>query len=385
MLCLKNARIFDGISFIKKKNIIISEGTIKDLSNRKINKNINKEIDLKENIIAPGFIDIQLNGGGGAFFNETPTQAALLKISRAHILHGTTSFLPTLITDDYSKIPLAVQTINKCISEKMPGILGIHFEGPFISKEKNGIHAKQFIRTPSLEEIKLMTSLKNCKTLITIAPEIMGSDQIKSLLKKNITIFAGHTNASFNQMNNAFDLGIKGVTHLFNACSQFGSREPGVVGAFLLNDKAWCGIIADGLHVSFDSLRLAFKIKNRNKFILVSDTMAPFGTNMKNFFINDNEIFVRDGKYVNSDGTLAGAALSIYEAFKNLIKNKLVSLEEALPMTSTNAAECLEIDGSHKHSMMRGRILPGFAADLVVLDKSNLKIKNVIQSGKIIF
>ncbi|KAB8031957.1 N-acetylglucosamine-6-phosphate deacetylase [Fluviispira multicolorata] len=384
MICLKNARVFDGISFVKQKNIIISDGKIKDLTSRQPNKNIKTVFDLKGNIVVPGFIDIQLNGGGGCFFNETPTENALLKISRAHIIHGVTSYLPTLITDDFLKISQAVLTIKDCVKKFLPGILGIHFEGPFINKEKNGIHSKQYIRTPTIDEIQLMTSVKNAVTLITLAPEVIEKSILKAFRQKKVILFAGHTNATFAQMNEAFKQGVKGVTHLFNACSQFGSREPGVVGASLLHDDSWCGIIADGQHVSFESLKLAFKVKNNKKFILVSDTMAPFGTDMKRFYINEKEIFVKDGKYINADGTLAGSAISVYEAFKNIVTQKLVTLEEALPMTSTNAAECLGIDGSKKSILKKGRLLPEFDADLVVLDSKNLRIKSVIQFGKII-
>lgn len=379
MLCLTDACVFNGDSFLKNKNIYIENKKIKDISSKK-NKNNVKELNLNGNIVCPGFIDIQLNGGGGAFFNENPTLDQLKKIAQAHLSFGTTSFLPTLITDDKQKIPLAMHTVQEALIQEIPGILGIHLEGPFLNTEKKGIHPAEFIRTTEERDYEDIVKLKKGITLVTLAPEIVEANFIKNLIQKGVIVFAGHTNASFEKMNEAFQLGIKGVTHLFNACSPIGSREPGVVGASLLHENSWCGIIADGHHVSFDTIKLAFKLKSKSKFILVSDAMSPVGTNLDSFSINGNKIFVKDGKYLDQFGTLAGSAITIYDAFKNILNKNLASLEETLQMTSTNAAQCLGID-NEKSVVKKGRLQPNYDADLLVIDKKNYNLLQVMQSG----
>lgn len=379
MLCLINACVFDGESFYKNKNIYIANGKIEDISSKKNIKKY-KEINVHGNIVCPGFIDIQLNGGGGIFFNEMPTIEGVKKIMQAHLAYGTTSFLPTLITDHKNKIPVAMQTIKESLIQKIPGILGIHFEGPYLSIEKKGIHPTDHIRSPMSEEIYQILDLKLGVKLVTLAPEIVGDNVIKQFIQNGFIVFAGHTNATCKQMTEAFTLGVRGITHLFNACSPIGSREAGVVGASLLHDASWSGVIADGHHVGFDTLKLAFKTKSKRKFILVSDAMSPVGTDIDSFFIGKNKIFVKDGKYLDASGTLAGSAITVHDALLNIYNNKLASLEESLQMTSTNAAQCLGIDGTHSQ-FKKGRVLPGFDADFVILESNTLKIIHVIQEG----
>jgi N-acetylglucosamine-6-phosphate deacetylase len=379
MLCITNAKIFDGEKFYTNKNIYIINNKIKNISSKKPNQKY-KILNAKNNIVCPGFIDIQVNGGGGVFFNETPTSNAVQKIMETHRKYGTTSILPTFITDEYSKLPNALNAITEVMQKKIPGILGIHLEGPYLNIEKKGIHPAEYIRTPTEQELNLLFNLKANIKLITLAPEVVPENVIKNLQQKKYIIFAGHTNATSVQMQHAFKNGVRGVTHLFNACSPFASREPGVVGATLLSKEAWCSIIADGVHVAFNSLKLAFSAKNIRKFILVSDAMSPVGTNVSTFLIGKNQIFVKNNCYVDLNGTLAGSSLTVYDAFLNILKNKLVSLEEALQMASTNAAQCLKIDGKHA-KLKKGRILPEFDADLLILDSNNYKLQQVIQSG----
>lgn len=379
MLCLTGARVFDGENFLNNKSVYISNGKIKDISSKKNLKNY-FEININGNIVCPGFIDIQLNGGGGIFFNNDLTINGLKKIRDAHLFFGTTSFLPTLITDSKSKIVSAIKVIEESLNKELPGVLGIHFEGPYINKQKKGIHPKNYIRLPTNQEVSKMFKLKSGIKLVTLAPDVIEKDIIEQFIQNDYIVFAGHTNATFTQMMNAFSDGVKGITHLFNACSQIGSRETGVVGASLLHDDSWCGIIADGHHVSFNTLKLAFKTKSTQKFILVSDAMSPVGTKLNTFFIGKNKIFVNEGKCVDANGTLAGSAITIYDALLNIYQNKLVSLEEAFQMSSTNAAQCLGIDGPHE-KFKKGRILPGFDADLVILKNNSLKIMSVIQGG----
>ena len=264
----------------------------------------------------------------------------------------------------------------------MSGILGIHLEGPFLNKEKKGIHPSEFIRLPNETDIDNIIKIKDGIVLVTLATEMVEACFIKKLIDNKVIVFAGHTNATYEKMNESFQLGIKGVTHLFNACSPLSSREPGVVGASLLHENSWCGIIADGHHVSFETIKLAFKTKAKNKFILVSDAMSPVGTELESFYINENKIFVKNGKYVDQSGTLAGSAITVYDAFKNLLSKNLVTLEESLQMSSTNAAQCLGID-NEKSLFKKGRVLPHFDADLLILNKQNFNILNIIQNGQL--
>lgn len=382
MLCIENALLFDGEIFKKNKKIFIKDKKIYDISSRK-NSKAYLTLDAKEQIVCPGFIDIQVNGGGGFFFNETVSIDEIKKVSSTHAKFGTTSFLPTFITDNKTKLPIFIQTLNNAIKEKIPGVIGIHIEGPFINIDKKGIHAEEYIRTPTNSDVQELKKIVNCIKLITIAPEKVSKEFISELLKNKFNVFAGHTLATFNEMQNGFQAGITGITHLFNACSQFGSREPGVIGAFILNEKPWAGIIADGHHVSFDTLKVVLKAKETKKFILVSDAMAPVGTQLDKFKIYSKDIFVKDGKYIDSSGTLAGSALTMHHALQNILQQKLVSVAEGLQMTSTNPADCLGI--SKKNSIgLKGRILPNFDADIVILNKKNFKILNVIQLGKVL-
>ena len=382
MLCIENALLFDGEVFKKNKKIFIKDKKIHDISSKKTCKNL-KTIDAKENIVCPGFIDIQVNGGGGFFFNEAFSVENFKKISLTHAKFGTTAFLPTFITDNKTKIPMFIQALNNALKQKIPGIIGIHIEGPFINTDKKGIHAAEHIRTPTELDIQELKKVIDCIKVITIAPEKVSKEFINILLKNNFNIFAGHTLATFNEMQNAFKLGITGITHLFNACSQLGSREPGVIGSFILNEKPWAGIIADGYHVSFDTLKVVLKAKEAKKFILVSDAMPPVGTELDKFKIYAKDIFVEKGKYVDKSGTLAGSALTIHQALQNVLQHKLVSVSEALQMTSTNAADCLGISKKNKIGL-KGRLIPNFDADIVILNKKNFNILNVIQLGEVI-
>lgn len=383
MLCIENALLFDGETFKKNKKIFIRNNKIFDIS-QKNKQNISQKIDAASHIVCPGFIDIQVNGGGGIFFNEHFSLAEIRKAALTHAHFGTTAILPTFITDKRNKLLQFVSAINAAIKANIPGIIGCHLEGPFLNPIKKGIHAEEYMRLPEVDDFSELKCLERGIKLITLAPEVVTEDYIKELIKQQIIVFAGHTNATLAAMNQAFSLGVSGVTHLFNACSQLGSREPGVVGAFLLNKQAWAGIIADGYHVSYETLKIALKIKGSEKFILVSDAMSPVGTTQSKFKIYDKEIFVNNGKYLDSSGTLAGSSLTMYQAFKNIMQQKLVTLEEALKMTSTNAAECLNLT-DERSDFLKGRVLPKFDADLVIINKTNYQLMHVIQQGVVVY
>ncbi len=378
MYLIKNVTIFDGTSLQANKNVFICQGKIKNITEDNLTKEMPEfEIDGGGNILAPGFIDIQVNGGGGAFFNADPCVKTLQTICQTHVQFGTTSFLPTFISDTFNNTKQALLAVKQAMQQSLPGVLGIHLEGPYLNPMKKGIHSTKYIRPPLKQEIDEICEFTLPLKFITIAPEMFSQALIEQLIQNNIIVFAGHTSATFIEIQQAFRNGVSGITHFFNACSAFSSREPGVVGAGLLNDDVWCGIIADGFHVDYNSLKLAFKSKTKSKFILVSDAMSAVGTNLTEFILQEEKIHVQNNKYQDTHGTLAGSSLTLHQALKNVMLHKCASLVEALAMTSTNAAQCLKLDH------VKGKILTNYDADLVLLNKDNLDLMKVIQGGEI--
>src|SRR5262245_38621073 len=210
-------------------------------------------------MLLPGFIDTQVNGGGGVLFNSQPTLDTIRRIGRAHRQFGTTGFLPTLISDDLEVLERAVSAVQAALDAGVPGVLGIHIEGPFINVERKGVHDPAKFRRIDDEAIRLLTSLRGGRTLVTLAPETTTPQVIERLAAAGVIVCAGHTNASHAVIRTALDHGLRGFTHLFNAMSQLTAREPGVVGAALEDERSWCGIIVDGRHVDPVVLRIALK------------------------------------------------------------------------------------------------------------------------------
>jgi N-acetylglucosamine-6-phosphate deacetylase len=319
-----------------------------------------RRVDLKGGLLAPGFIDLQVNGGGGVLFNDAPDPATIARIGRAHRRYGTTGFLPTLITTDRATTARAIEAVRRAIDDVMPGVLGIHLEGPHINPARKGVHDQAQIRPLGPDDAALLTSLPRGKTLLTLAPECVPSEAIPALARDAI-VFAGHTDGGFQEIRAALAAGISGFTHLFNAMSQLGSREPGAVGAALTSNAA-CGIIVDGHHVHPASVRLAFAARPRGLF-LVTDAMPPVGAEIAGFALGEQWIEVRDGRCTTPDGRLAGSALDMASAVRNAVQLVGIPLEDALRMASTVPADVLG-------ECERGRIAPGMHADLVLLDEA---------------
>jgi len=318
--------------------------------------------DLGGDLLAPGFIDCQVNGGGGVLFNDAPDTDTIRRIGAAHARFGTTGFLPTLISDDAAVMRAAIAAVDAAITGAIPGVLGIHLEGPYLAPDRRGIHdAAKFLR-PRDADIELVSSLRHGKTLITLAPERVGDDAIRELSHRGIIVAAGHTGADYEDMRKALESGVRGFTHLFNAMTPLQSREPGVVGAALEDPASWCGVIVDGFHVHPAALRIALAAKPRGKVFLVTDAMPPVGSGSETFQLNGETITCRDGRCVNAHGTLAGSALDMAAAVRNTLMQAGVDLPEALRMASTYPADFLRLDATH------GRIAPGCRADFVVLD-----------------
>jgi N-acetylglucosamine-6-phosphate deacetylase len=318
--------------------------------------------DLQGDTLLPGFIDAQVNGGGGVLFNNAPTVDALRTIAQAHRRFGTTGLLPTLISDDAEVMAQAIAATRDAIAAGVPGILGIHLEGPYLAPARKGTHNAEKFRVPDAAEIVLATSLENGVTLLTLAPEQVPAETIRSLVARGAIVVAGHTAGSYEEIRRGLDAGIRGFTHLYNAMSPLQGREPGAVGAALEDAGSWCGIIVDGVHVHPASLRVALAAKRRGKLFLVTDAMPPVGAADPSYELYGEIITAKDGVVRNAAGALAGSALDMATAVRNTVKLLGLPLEEAARMASTYPAEFLGLQATH------GRIAPGFRADLVALD-----------------
>jgi N-acetylglucosamine-6-phosphate deacetylase len=317
--------------------------------------------DVDGGFLLPGFIDCQVNGGGGVLFNDAPTVETIRRIGAAHRRFGTTGFLPTLISDDVDVMRAAIAAVDAAIAEGVPGVLGIHLEGPYLAAARRGVHDAAQFRVPDAAEIELASSLRNGRTVLTIAPECVALGAIRELIRRGVIVCAGHTAATYNQMRAALDAGVRGFTHLYNAMSPLTSREPGVVGAALEDAESWCGIVVDGHHVHPASLRVALAAKPRGKVFLVTDAMPPVGGETATYTLGGVTVTCRDGRCETPEGVLAGSALDMATAVRNTVQSLGMPLAEASRMASTYPAEFLGIARTH------GSIAPGMRADFVEL------------------
>ncbi|MGI8932054.1 MAG: N-acetylglucosamine-6-phosphate deacetylase [Sphingomicrobium sp.] len=312
--------------------------------------------------LVPGFIDLQVNGGGGILFNEEPTVEGIAAIGRAHRRFGTTGFLPTVISDDLDVVDRAMRAVESAIARRVPGVLGIHVEGPFSNTAKRDIHDAGKTRQIDGSAVELLTSLDRGITLVTLAPELAPPGTIETLVQAGVVVSAGHSAASYEEVCRALDEGLTGFTHLFNGMTQLHSRAPGVVGAALDSEDSWCGIILDGFHVHPASLRIALAAKGPERLVLVTDAMPTVGSERKIFMLGDRHICESQGWCTAEDGTLAGSALDMASAVRNAIDTLAVELGAALKMASRNPARAVALED------VTGAIRPGLRADLVLLD-----------------
>lgn len=318
--------------------------------------------DLGGRLLLPGFIDCQVNGGGDVLFNDAPTLETIRRIGAAHRRYGTTGFLPTLISDSCETMAAAIAATDAAIAAGVPGVLGIHLEGPYLAPQRKGAHDAAMFRPALAEEIALTASLRGGVTLLTLAPEQVTDTALADLVARGVIVAAGHTAATYDQLMHAFTLGVRGVTHLFNAMTPLTGREPGAVGAALDHRDSWCGIINDGHHVHPASLRTAIRAKTPGRVFLVTDAMPSVGGERDEFMLAGQRVRVRDGRCVNEQGALAGSALDMVTAVRLSVEQLGLPLAEAARMASTYAADFLGLSGR------RGRIAAGQAADFVVLD-----------------
>lgn len=317
--------------------------------------------DLDGQTLVPGFVDVQVNGGGNRLFNDDPSVETIAAIGLAHRRFGTTGFLPTLISDDEAKIAAALDATRAAIAAAIPGVLGVHVEGPFLNPAKKGIHDATKLRSIGASEVELLSKSVGAATVLTLAPETVPAGTVRSLSDAGVIVCAGHTQATADEVSDALSSGLRGFTHLFNAMSQLTAREPGAVGAALLDDSSWCGIIVDGHHVDPRVLKLALRAAPLSRFMLVTDAMPSVGGS-KAFMLNGEPITVVDGKCLNSAGTLAGSDLDMAGAVRNAVSMLGLDLADAVQMASANPAAFLRLD----HEL--GRIAPGYRANLALLD-----------------
>jgi len=318
--------------------------------------------DLGGKLLLPGFIDLQVNGGGGVLFNDAPGVESIRAIGAAHRRFGTTGFLPTLISADLVVVAEAIAAVQAALAAKVPGVLGIHIEGPFLNVERKGIHDPEKFRELDPAAVKLLTSLRGGRTLVTLAPEMTTPAMIRKLVDAGVVVSAGHTNATYEEIREALHEGLTGFTHLFNAMSQLTGRAPGVVGAALDDPDSWCGIIVDGEHTDPVVLRISMRCKRHDRFMLVTDAMPGVGTNNKSFLIGGRKITVSGNLCLDDDGRLAGSNIDMATCVRNAVSMLGLTLPEAVRMASLYPAEFLGI----AHDV--GRIAPGFKANFVVAD-----------------
>jgi N-acetylglucosamine-6-phosphate deacetylase len=377
-LGLVGARIFDGDKILSDHALILAGDHIIDLVPL---ANFAADIPVKRydgGLLTPGFIDAQINGAGGVLFNEAPTVETLKVMMRAQGRFGTTAMLPTFITDKPEIRTHAIAAVRDAIEEGVPGIVGIHLEGPFLSPKRKGAHALDLIATMTEADVTGLIDTGLRTVLLTLAPERVAPELITQLVAGGVIVSLGHTEARFDEAMTAVRAGARGVTHLYNAMSQLGHREPGMVGAALASPELSAGIIADGVHVHPTALKLAIAAKaGTGRIFLVTDAMPPSAGGGDSFELN-GRIATRSGNaLVLEDGTLAGSDLTMDKALRYAVNELGVDLCEALRMASLYPAEFLGLDDA------RGRLKPGFRADIVHLTDA-LDVGDVLIGGRAI-
>ncbi|NTS31829.1 N-acetylglucosamine-6-phosphate deacetylase [Phyllobacterium sp. BT25] len=361
---LTGAEIFDGANWHSDAALVIDKGVVSSISDAALPDDI-RRVELDGGKLVPGFIDIQVNGGGGVLLNDGPSVDVIRTICDAHFAFGTTALLPTLITDTPEITAAALNAGKAAALDKVTGFIGLHIEGPHLSVSHKGTHDPKLIRP--MEDADLVALIEAAQQLpvllTTVAPETVPADKIKALTDAGVIVSLGHSGASYEVALAATEAGATMATHLFNAMSQLGHRSPGVVGAVLQSGELSAGLIADGFHVDKASMAIAIRAKQGpSRIFLVTDAMSTIGTDITSFTLNGRRITRAGGRLTLDDGTLAGADLDMISSVR-FVHNELgLPLEEALRMASLYPAESLRIDHHY------GRLLPGYIANIVHLD-----------------
>ena len=371
---LLGSQIFCGERFYDDHALLVDGKSIVDIVDKNNTPDNFNKIELDQGILAPGFIDLQVNGGGGVLFNNSPNKESLNTIIKAHQFFGTTSVMPTVISDSLGVLEQCIKTVTEEIKNNS-SLLGIHIEGPFFNTKYRGVHQKQYISTINSDYLNLFESLKGFPVMLTLAPECISSQQLKHLTSLGIKTLAGHSEATYDELDDAIKNGLDGFTHLFNAMGQISAREPGVVGSALHFENTFASIIVDLHHVHPSLIQLAYQLKPTGKLFFISDSMATINHGKPSFELYDEVVNELDGRLVNSEGKLAGSSITQIDAVKNAYQKCNIPLNQALAMASRYPAEYLGI-ANHL-----GSLKPGYRADLVHFD-SNFKVRNAWVSGK---
>jgi N-acetylglucosamine-6-phosphate deacetylase len=356
MLALSPSRLFTGADMLEGATVRIADDRIVDVTTAPVADAIRLD-----GLLAPGFIDIQVNGGGGVLFNDAVTVEALQTIAAAHRRFGVTGFMATLISDDRDKATRALDAVTAAVKSGVQGLLGLHLEGPWLSDPRRGVHPAQYLRKLDDADLARLTRTRPFPLMVTVAPEQVSLKDLKTLSDAGVIVSLGHTAASSDEVEAALGAGATGFTHLFNAMPPLEGRKPGAVGAALGHREAWAGLILDGIHVHPLAARAAFAAKTSRKLMLVSDAMATIGSSSGSMSLFGETISVSGGALRTASGTLAGAHLELSGAMKNAVTMLGATTEEALRMASLTPAEFLHLDPE------RGRIVAGARADLVLL------------------
>ncbi|HIF9266083.1 TPA: N-acetylglucosamine-6-phosphate deacetylase [Photobacterium damselae] len=374
MYAITNVNVFDGVEIHHNQIIIIENDTITKVisNNETMDMQLpNVQIDGKGYLATAGFIDLQLNGCGGVLLNTDPSLKTLDIMNKTNLKTGTTQFLPTFITSDQQAMENIVSIVGELDQPETHGVLGLHLEGPFISIEKKGAHRQEFIRELDLPTARFFAQNADKIRVLTVAPENTSQEAIDIVRNAGITVSLGHTNATYAQV--CEKNGLEMATHLYNAMTPLGSREPGVVG-YIFDKKPHAGIIVDGIHADYPSVRIAHQLMGE-KLFMVTDAVTPAGTDMTEYDMAGVKAYVTNGKCHYKDGTIAGAAITMIEGVRNLIQHVGLSREEALRMASLYPAKAIKIDDSY------GKIAEGYKANIVLLNDNN-QVEHIFQMGR---
>ena len=380
MYALTHGRIFTGHEILDDHAIIVANGLIERICPlADVPANVEQR-SVNGAILAPGFIDVQLNGCGGVQFNDTAeavTVETLEIMQKANQKSGCTSFLPTLITTSDDLMKQGVRVMREYLAKHPNQALGLHLEGPWLNLVKKGTHNPEFVRKPDHELVQFLCDNADVITKVTLAPEMVAPEVITALANAGIVVSAGHSNATAKEARIGFRAGITFATHLFNAMPYMSGREPGLTGAILDANEIYCGIIADGLHVDYINIRNAKRLKG-DKLCLVTDATAPAGANIDQFIFAGKTIYYRNGLCVDENGTLSGSSLTMIEGVRNLVEHANIALDEVLRMATLYPARAI---GVEKHL---GSIAPGKVANLTAFTHDFKIIKTIVNGDEVV-
>ena len=375
LTAITGGRIFDGRDWHDGRSLIVADGRVTAIS-AGIPAGA-RQVDADGALVVPGFIDLQVNGGGGVMFNDHPTPEGIARIARAHARFGTTKLLPTLITDNRAVTAEARKAGREAAARNTAGFLGIHLEGPHLSVSRKGAHDPALIRPMEAADLEALLAYRREVGLLltTIATENVSIDQARALAEGGVTVSLGHTDTTCAEALDYFAAGVRMATHLFNAMSPLGHREPGLVGAAIHGGSAFAGLIADGFHVDPVSMGVALRAKQGpGRIFIVTDAMSTIGTDDAGLMLNGRRIFREGGRLTLADGTLAGADIDMLSSVLFVHRRLGLPIEEAIRMASLYPAEAMGVGDRH------GRLLPGYAADILLLEPS-LSIRSVFIDG----